>query len=287
MADSQKVYLGETLLNKHYVGEDGVRSFLGGSRYSDPDVVAFLNASGITDETIGDAIDTLVATMKSDGLWSKMIAVYPFVGGTASTHKWNLVDPQDTDAAHRVTWGTNVTHSSTGVKINGSAGGGPGRPYIIPGTDTSFSSLSVGFYSRTADAANKYDTGADGSGSNRGFLFTANEGSNQIAIKNGGTGLTYIANGDGRGFYQTTRDDVSSSFETSKNSTISNTTNFGVGTYGGEFYIGAAGQSVGTPVAVSNREFAFFYWGTELSNTELLDYYSAVQTFQTSLSREV
>ena len=60
----------------------------------DADAAAFLAAAGITDATITSAINTLVIDMKDDGLWSKMDAIYPFVGGTATTHKFNLKNQQ-------------------------------------------------------------------------------------------------------------------------------------------------------------------------------------------------
>jgi hypothetical protein len=70
----------------------------------DPDAQAFLTATGITDPTITSAIDTLVLDLKAASLWTKMKALYPFVGGTSTTHKYNLVDPADTDAAFRLTF---------------------------------------------------------------------------------------------------------------------------------------------------------------------------------------
>jgi len=45
----------------------------------DPAASAFIQATGITGATQQAAIDTLVKGLKSDGLWSKMKAVYPFV----------------------------------------------------------------------------------------------------------------------------------------------------------------------------------------------------------------
>jgi hypothetical protein len=85
----------------------------------DPDAEAFLTAAAITDPTITSAIDTLVVQLKADGIWTKMKALYPFVGGTASTHKWNLKDPRDLDAAFRLVFSGGITHSSGGIQGNG------------------------------------------------------------------------------------------------------------------------------------------------------------------------
>jgi len=89
---------------------------------TDADAQAFITAAAITDATQQAAIDTLVKGMKADGIWTKMKAIYPFVGGTATTHKWNLKDPRDLDAAFRLVFNGGWTHSSTGATPNGTNG---------------------------------------------------------------------------------------------------------------------------------------------------------------------
>lgn len=81
----------------------------------DPDAEAFFTATGITDATIKGAINTFVLSLKNNSIWTKMKAIYPFVGGTATTHKYNLKDPQDTDGAFRLTFASAVTHGSNGI----------------------------------------------------------------------------------------------------------------------------------------------------------------------------
>jgi hypothetical protein len=86
---------------------------------SDSDAQAFLNAAEITNTTQADAVNTLVIGMKAQGLWTKMRAIYPLVGGTASAHKFNLKDPRDLDAAFRLAFIGGWTHDSTGILSNG------------------------------------------------------------------------------------------------------------------------------------------------------------------------
>ena len=86
----------------------------------DADVTAFLSATAITDTTITSALDTLVVDLKAYGLWDKMKAIYPFVGGTAATHSYNLKNT----AAHQITWFGGLTHDSNGVTPNGTNGYG-------------------------------------------------------------------------------------------------------------------------------------------------------------------
>lgn len=86
---------------------------------SDPDSTAFLTAAGITDPVISNAICNLVVGLKADGLWTQIDAIYPFVGGTAFTHKWNLKDPRDLNVAYRLSFFGGWRHDSRGIQGNG------------------------------------------------------------------------------------------------------------------------------------------------------------------------
>jgi lysophospholipase L1-like esterase len=81
----------------------------------DLDAKAYITAVGLTDSAQISSVDTFVKNLKSNGLWTKMYAVYPFIGGTASAHKWNLKDPRDLDAAYRLTYNGTATHNSYGI----------------------------------------------------------------------------------------------------------------------------------------------------------------------------
>lgn len=85
----------------------------------DPDAAAFITAAGITDPTQQSAINTLVVDLKNASLWTKLKALYPNIGGTSSSHKFNLKDPRDLDAAFRVSFVGGWTHSSSGAISNG------------------------------------------------------------------------------------------------------------------------------------------------------------------------
>ena len=77
-------------------------SLSAGPSCADLDVQAFLAATGIADATTIDALCALVTSLKADGIWSKLDAIYPVVGSTAATKKYNLKNPLDTDAAFRL-----------------------------------------------------------------------------------------------------------------------------------------------------------------------------------------
>jgi hypothetical protein len=85
----------------------------------DPDAQAFITAAAITNPTQQAAINTLVVDLKGYNIWTKMKALYPFVGGNAAAHKFNLKDPRDLDVAFRLVFSGGWTHSANGAKPNG------------------------------------------------------------------------------------------------------------------------------------------------------------------------
>lgn len=281
MAKTQKMYLGSVPIEKQYLG-----AHLSKTLYSplDPDAVNFLTAAGITDATISSAINTLVTTLKTDGIWSKMIAIYPFVGGTASTHKYNLVNPQDTDAAFRLTFGSGITHNANGITTSGT---GAARTYIVTGTDTNYNDLSGGIYSRTSAVDSAYDTGAGETGSNPAFLISARIGANNFEHKHGQNTISSQGNSDGTGFYQLTRTSSTQYFAL-KNGSSTTYNVSSVSSYVGTFFVGGRGTDAsGTVDSISSRNYAYAYYGEGLTSAEAIDNYDAVQAFQTALSRQV
>lgn len=68
------------------------------------------------------AITNHVLSLKSEGLWTTRVAIYPAIGGIAGMHKFNLVDAADTDEAYRLTFFGGVTHDSNGFTGDGTTG---------------------------------------------------------------------------------------------------------------------------------------------------------------------
>jgi len=147
----------------------------------DADAQAFITAASITDPTQQSAVNQLVVDLKAASIWTKMKAVYPFVGGSASTHKWNLKDPRDLDAAFRLGFNGGWTHSSTGALPNGS--NAYANTYLAPSSVLSLNSTAFGLYSRTNADGNVWigvETSPD---------YCA------MALRNGGTFYTWVNSG--------------------------------------------------------------------------------------------
>jgi hypothetical protein len=251
------------------------------------DAQAFITAAGITDPTQKSAIITLVADLKTYGVWTKMKAIYPVVGGTASQHKFNLKDPRDLDVAFRLAFSTGWTHSATGIKGNGTTAFADSF-FNLP-TQTTGTNISAGVYVRDNAITAGVSFGAVGGVSFEGLQiapkFTDNNtyfSANNRLINGSGNFVT-----DTRGLFVVSKTGATqtqlfrngSLIRTASPTTLNTPPNLTV-------VIGARNQS--TLIAnYDSREMAFIYFGDTLNSTEIANLYTAIQAFQTSLSRQV
>ena len=258
---------------------------IGTQTVSDADAQAFVTAANIQDQVEANAINNLVIGMKADGLWTKMKAVYPFVGGTATTHKWNLKNPLDTDAAFRLVFNGGWTHSANGATPNGT--NGYADTFFIPSTHLTTSSAHFSKYNRTNDlAGSKADGVRDGQNST---FFQHNFTSANICIGEVGGVVSYIQT-DSRGLFTGVRTatNVSKVFKNSTQQGSTNTTTItALPQY--NLILGARGDY--TPsFAVTNYnsyQCAFASIGDGLTDTEAANLYTRVQNFNTALARQV
>lgn len=235
----------------------------------------FIDAAGITDPTEKSAIKQLVADLQSYGLWSKMKAVYPMVGGTSTSCKYNLINPADTDAAFRIVFSAGWTFSSSGAA--------PSNAYadtkILPTAVLSISSAHLATYINTTP--------------NNGVLMGNNAFSCFLQLSGalyGGVGSTSYATAAASqvsGFYSVNRSPGSTIIKLIKNGTvIANTANYpGIG-YSNAQNIFLGNYNTGTSFA-SDARIAFSSIGDGLSDTDESNLYTAVQAFQTTLGRQV
>jgi hypothetical protein len=252
----------------------------------DSDAQAFITAAAITDPVQINAINTLVEGMKTDGIWTKMKAIYPFVGGTASTHKWNLKDPRDLDAAFRLVFNGGWTHSSTGATPNGTNGYADTK--FNANTNQTVNNFALSVYLRTANTNILVDMGSANSPT---FLpLTSIEGS---AIGRSQycwdfpTSKVDIATADSRGMWGVSRTGATTWQSFQRNAAVAKTTTTAQTTLPNlNIYI-AAGNFSNVASAFSNRQVSFAQLSDGLTNTEFNNLYTRVQAFQTSLSRQV
>jgi len=253
-----------------------------GGRYSslDPDAQAFITAAIITDGTQISAINQLVLDFKAYGLWAKMKAIYPIVGGTAFTHKWNLKDPRDLNAAFRLSFNGGITHSSTGVLGNGT---GFVNTFLNPSSVLTLNNTHISNYCRTNTAGNIVDMHASDGVNNYG-MYQRFSNVYYSDCYNGGTNRNSIANSDSIGFYSTSRTSSTSLKMYKGNSILVTSTTAQVSVLpNGTMFL----MAFDSTQYRSNREYAFFTIGDGLNDTEQSNLYNSIQTFQTTLGRQI
>ena len=77
---------------------------LGGGAPFDADALAYINAAGITDTAKKTAVNTAFLDLKFYGIWSEIKGAYILKNGSASSVKFNIKNPLDTDAAFRLSF---------------------------------------------------------------------------------------------------------------------------------------------------------------------------------------
>ena len=239
----------------------------------DPDAQAFITAAAITDPTQQSAINTLVVDLKAYSIWTKMKAIYPFVGGTSSTHSYNLKNP----AQYQITWNGGQTHNANGYTpgVNGY-----GNTSFATNLFTSANNFGLSTYIRTNTSI-----GADIGVFSPDLRYI---GSNLSNFAYFGIGNTFIssANTDAKAFWQVNRTSASV-VKVFKNSSVFVSGTTGAGTLGARtVFIGALNDN-GSSSFYAARQHAFDAIHDGLTDAEAANFYTAVQAFQTTLSRNI
>jgi|LakMenE18May11ns_1017448.scaffolds.fasta_scaffold9835993_3 hypothetical protein len=268
-------------------------SFLKGGAANTARTQAFLTATGITDATIISALNAMDNSLISAGLLpagtgaGKIKVLYPFVGGTAATHKFNFVDPRDLDVAFRLVFFGGWVHSANGILGNG--GNTYADTFLNPFTELSLTSSHLSIYViNNSNVGTPYDIGnADDAGIAVRPTFLISRYSSNLAyfgIADAGYS-TNNASLDSRAFWLgSTNGSRTQDFY--KNGVLF-ASGAGVNAYSDRnLYLGAANAG-GTAGFFSDKQFAACSFGEGLSSTEQANYYNSIQTFQTTLGRQV
>jgi hypothetical protein len=244
---------------------------------TDTDAYAFLAAANVTGIAEQIAVNTLVTDLKSYGVWTKMKALYPMVGGTANSHKFNLKDPRDSNDAFRLQFFGTWTHSSTGANPSGTSGT-YADTFIIPNTDLINRNIHLSYYARAGSTT--AEIGLFGNLTIRYNLYAGNK----VYASLGSTYNDAII-GSQLVFHTVTSIDNSSNGQRAysngvlKSSVTNNSSGLGstslkLANDGGNFY-----RSI--------FECALASVGSGLTESEAANFYTAVQRFQTTLGRQV
>jgi hypothetical protein len=254
----------------------------------------FLTATGITDSTIISALNAMDTSLISAGLLpagtgaGKIKALYPIVGGTAATHKFNFVNPLDTDAANRLNFLGGWTHSANGA-LNSSVNGYADTFFVPNGSNITNSSAHLSNYVRNNVSLGVQIGYQDVSNNGDFYLYNRLAGNSGTRLGNSTqtTSEVLISQADGSGMFVTSRNGTTTlNIYKNGNSIVSGTRTIASNYSTRKIFLGALNFQ-GSANLYSGSEFVYGSIGEGLNATEVSNYYNLVQTFQTSLGRQV
>ena len=250
------------------------------------EALKFIDSSGITNQTEKDAICTLVKQLKDSSLWTSMLAIYPFVGGTASSSKWNLVNPVNSNSAFRLDFFGGWTFASTGAKPNGI--NAYAITYFVPiNSWASDTSISFGYYSTTNTSATQVEMGIDAGITGTILLELNTSGTTYLRANVSWTYTTTFADANSLGFYVGSR--ISSTQEKCfKNGVLKATGVFNKSIFATDsrpIYLAAWNKPPSTPFYYSSKNCTFSFIANGLTDAEIATLYNIVLAFNTTLGR--
>jgi len=253
----------------------------------DPDAAAYLAdvvaSGGTTNPTIESAVDTLFTSLKSNGLYSKMILFYPFVGGTSGSH--SVMGIRASGSTYDLSMVGGMTHGVSGATGNGTNSG--------MNTKYDSSNLpfdrSMGAYISSADLTTHYDMGG------------GNGAENMIIISYGPSGLGYIGFGAYKTYDPTIVGDrnggnivgtiTGTTYNGWKNGTQVITNSTGTNNRSNRYLSLLCDNRALIPsfntLESSSSTMAFTFYSQYLTDSEATTLSTIINTFQTSLGRNI
>jgi hypothetical protein len=247
----------------------------------DPDAQAFITAASITDPTQQGAINQLVLDLKGYSIWTKFKAIYPICGGSASSHAVNLKTPGTFNLSYATGW----THSSTGMTPNGAT---YADTFLNPSSVLTLNSTHLSFYSRTNVSAVQREISIYQAGDNPTMALGTSVGA-EISDHYNYNQRISASIAASTGFYISARTTSTNHKLYKNNTTLGTNTSTNVNSLpNGNLFIGASNNTtLGVISSYSTKQCAVASIGDGLTDTEAANFYTAVQAYQTTLSRQV
>jgi hypothetical protein len=204
----------------------------------------------------------------------------------AAQFKFNLKDPRDLDAAFRLVFNGGWTHSSNGATPNGTNGYADTK--LVPSSVLTQNSNHLSYYSRTLMAASEQgEIGSVKTTIPLGYFHS------HLRYTGGYFYMLLAANtvpnvniNTSQGFFNGSRTNSTSVAHFLNGANIANASSTSVALNSFNIFIGSLNID-GTASNFSNKQTSFASIGDGLTDTEAANLYTAVQAFQTALSRQV
>ena len=240
-------------------------------------IAAIIASGGTTDTTIENAIQTLFTDLKSAGVYTKMFAFYPVVGGVAASHAINA----KRDTTYDLTFAGGWTHGVSGMTSNASTA--YANTHATP-QDLGTNGTGYDNHHQLITVNDNTVRGYEGAGpGGNGYLITRSQGSEyfsngsiiQVGIQYDNVGqqiLNRTAVNSMHGQYQASGGTITKTVI--RTNTAANITT-------GDIWIGGVSN---TSFKTGNR-YIFQSIGDGLTDTEVSDLFAAINTFNNSLGR--
>ena len=247
--------------------------YAGIPQVSDSDAQSFIyrvyTAGGELTTTEANATNQLVLDMKAAGIWTSMKAVYPMVGASAAACAQNLKSSSFTGS-----FSSGWTFASSGVTSNGVSSYFDSKVNIT--TDLNPINYGAGFYKINNTPTSEADLGANSANFNIYSNYDASTTYHRGISASPDNYTNYICNGF---FHQYGKISASTAFLANVKKLTG-----GTGNISGTSSVCLAGNIV---AGSTNSKYAFMFLSESLDDTQAAALYNNVQTFQTTLSRQV
>lgn len=241
-------------------------------------------AGGSITATQESACLTLVTNLVNNNLWSKMKIIYPMVGGTSNSCKINLVD-----ANYTATFSSGFTFTALGVTGSGVNSYMKANGFNPSVQLTSFNTC-FSFYSRTNNTNTGSDLGCQlNPSTDRVALGIYYAATTYADLNNFTTGRIGQASTNTTGLYIINRESnvLMKMYRNAVQFGSTNTTTMNTALPNAIYAVCALDFNDGINWSSTTRQCAFAHVSTSLTSAEALTFYNNVQTFQTTLSRNV
>jgi hypothetical protein len=305
--ENSLILLTNSLFRQNFTSGSDCKTYLNNNGYwvswqisIDPDAQAFITAASITNSTQQSAIIDLVVGLKSDGIWTKMGVIYPFVGGNATSHTYNLKSASQ----YTLTFYGGWTHSSTGAQPNGTnayaATGYADSDYGYNIHRAAYSRENINSTIAEMGVVDGYASGESGNVFFNQFQILTNAVGSQLGDSY--SSAFHSGNRNALGLFVDSKLGTGvRGYDTSFYLNGSLLSTFNIGGGGGSFgptgrplylsglyrYFDNDGVMEESIDGFNNRQQSFISYGAGLTSTEVANLYTRVQAFQTTLGRQV
>lgn len=267
----------------------------------DTDAKAYINAlhvlvpdlggiyPGLTDTDVQEGINQFFVDAKGNGattnntnFFAKLTALYPFIGATDGTHKFNALDPQDLDSSFRLTFLNSPTHSVMGMELDGVDQ--YANTHMNQSVEKTVGSEHISVQSESLSTALQTLLGVESTGATKIDIDEINTRKFYACQT---AGITISPSSTFDGFHLASGQDGSGDskyYLDGSNQDTSNEANTGLENL--EYYLGCL-NNAGSPANYLNGVVSFATIGDYLTPNESQDLYDAANKFYTKFREEL